>query len=155
MINEFISSLILAVIQGATEWLPISSSGHLVLFEKILGFKSGGIQFDVALHFGTLMAVFVYFGKDIVDIIEQILKGNWKSKEAKLGFLLFIASLDFKNKKKEVGFLDSVLIGFGQAVSILPGVSRSGATISTGLLRGLDEKTAVKFSFLMSIPVIF
>ena len=93
MISEFVKSLILAIIQGATEWLPISSSGHLVLFEKILGFKGGGIEFDVALHFGTLMAVFVYFGKDIVDIIENLLKGKWKSEKGKLGLMVLVATI--------------------------------------------------------------
>src|SRR3989344_5766171 len=195
MINEFISSLILAVIQGATEWLPISSSGHLVLFEKILGFKSGGIEFDVALHFGTLMAVFVYFGRDIVDIIENLLKGKWKSEKGKLGIMvivatipaavigllfrkifesaflsmevvavgfaitgiiLFIGSLDVNNSKnrKNFGYGKAFLVGCAQVIALFPGISRSGITISSGLLAGLKEKDALRFSFLMSIPAI-
>jgi len=184
----------LAIVQGLSEWLPISSSGHLVLFQEILNYHPG-LEFDVALHFGTLMAVFVYFGREIMDIIEDLLKGNWKSDEARKGFLiivatipaavlgilfkklfedafsslsvvafgfaitsmiLFIASLDFgENRKKMPNWIDSIWIGLTQALAILPGISRSGSTISSGLLRGLDEKSAMRFSFLMSIPVIF
>lgn len=192
--ENFIAALILAFVQGLSEWLPISSSGHLVLFQEILNYHPG-LEFDVALHFGTLMAVFVYFGKEILDTIEDLLKGNWRSENSKMGFLiiiatipaavigylfkkmfesafsslsvvawgfgissmiLFIASLDFGNNlKKMPSWMDSVWIGLGQALAILPGISRSGSTISAGLLRGLDEKSAMKFSFLMSIPVIF
>lgn len=190
--NEIVMSIILAIVQGLTEWLPISSSGHLVLFQNILNYNPG-VPFDVALHFGTLMAVFVYFGKDIVDIIEELLKGNIKSKNGKLGlnliaatipaavigFLfkkyfetaftslwvvaigfgitgltLLIASIGF-NKKDEINYKNSFLIGIAQAIAIFPGISRSGSTIATGMLTGLDEKSAMKFSFLMSIPVIF
>jgi undecaprenyl-diphosphatase len=192
--EQFISSVILAIIQGISEWFPISSSGHLVLFSKILGF-SNSVSFDVALHFGTLMAVFVYFGKEIIDIIESMLKRNWNSPNGRLGLLLiiatipaavigfifkkifessfnsllivaigfgitslilFIASIDFrKNKKKLPSYKDSWLIGIAQAIAIFPGISRSGSTISTGTLLGLDNKSAMKFSFLLSIPAIF
>jgi len=190
--NNLIAALIIAVVQGITEWIPVSSSGHLVIFEKLLGY-SGGMMFDVALHFGTLMAVFVYFGKEITDIIEDLLKGRWESKNAKLGLLLiiatlpaaivgfllrnvfesvfgslgvtalgfgvtglflFIASLRFRSGGK-FGIGKSFLVGCAQIFSLFPGVSRSGATISSGLLLGLNEKDAVKFSFLMSIPIIF
>ncbi len=192
--NELVISIILAIVQGLTEWLPVSSSGHLVIFHELLDYHPG-LYFDVALHFGTLMAVFVYFGKDIVDIIEAMLKGKWKSENGKLGLLLIvatipagiigyvfnklfeaafnslmvaalgfavtgmillIASIEFrKNDKKQPSYRDAVMIGFAQVLAILPGVSRSGSTISAGLLRGLDEKSALRFSFLMSIPVIF
>lgn len=191
---EMIKMLILALVQGISEWFPISSSGHLVLFSKLLEFTNS-VQFDVALHFGTLMAVFVYFGKDIVDIIEAILRGNWKSREARLGFLIAVSSIPaavigflFRNlfesafssliivgicfaitsmflfisvfcnslsKKKTITYNDSWIIGFAQALAIFPGISRSGATISAGLLRGIELRDAMKFSFLMSIPAIF
>jgi undecaprenyl-diphosphatase len=194
VMNDFINAMILAIVQGLSEWLPVSSSGHLVLFQEILNYHPG-LEFDVALHFGTLMAVFVYFGKEIMDIIEAVLKGKWSSQEAKIGFLiiiatipaavigylfrdlfetaftslsvvawgfaitgliLIIASLDFgENKKKNPSWIDAIWIGFAQTLAIFPGISRSGSTISSGLLRGLDEKSAMKFSFLMSIPVIF
>lgn len=190
--ENILSALILAVVQGITEWIPVSSSGHLVLFEKILNYESS-LTFDVALHFGTLMAVFVYFGKDIVDIMEDLLSFNFKSKNGKLGLFLiiatipaaiigylfkgivesvfnnlffvsagflitsmflFIASINFR-KKKELNYKNSLLIGLSQALSILPGISRSGATMSTGVILGLDTKDAARFSFLMSIPIIF
>jgi undecaprenyl-diphosphatase len=190
---QWVANIILAIVQGLSEWFPISSSGHLVLFSYLLGVESY-IQLDVALHFGTLMAVFVYFGKDISDILEDILKGRWKSQNAKMGFLLvlsaipaalmgvffkkyiesafnsmlivsigfgitsmflFISSLNLRKKKEDISYKDSFLIGLAQAFAILPGVSRSGSTIGSGLLLGLEEKTAVRFSFLMSIPVIF
>jgi undecaprenyl-diphosphatase len=192
--NELIPSLILAVVQGLTEWLPISSSGHLVLFHALLGVKQS-LLFDVALHFGTLMAVFVYFGKDVMDIIEAFLRGQFKSENGRLGLLIIVASipavvvgllfkkffeetigemlplaigfgitgltlliagLDFYVAEKKVpSFFDAFLIGLAQAFSILPSVSRSGATISVGLLRGIEMQKAMRFSFLMSIPVIF
>lgn len=195
--SDFISALIIAVVQGLTEWLPVSSSGHLVLFGKILDYSSAGMMFDVALHFGTLMAVFVYFGKDIIDIVEDLLKWRTRSPNFKLGILLvvasipagivgilfekyfeaafgslgvaamgfavtgiflIIASLDFgslRQKTEGLGYGKALLIGCAQAVAIIPGVSRSGATISAGLLSGLNEKDAIKFSFLLSIPAIF
>jgi undecaprenyl-diphosphatase len=193
--NDLISALIIAVVQGITEWVPVSSSGHLVVVERLLGFQ-GGLVFDVALHFGTLMAVFVYFGKDIVDILEDLVKGKWKTENGKLGWLLilatipagvvgflfknvfevsfenlgivavgfgvtgvllFISSVDFSKVKKreKVGVRESFAMGVAQVFSLIPGISRSGSTISVGLLSGLNEKSAMKFAFLMSVPVIF
>ena len=196
MVSEMISALILAIVQGITEWFPVSSSGHLVLFEKLLDFSAGGIVFDVAVHFGTLMAVFVYFGKDVVGMVEDFLRGDWKSDNGKMfwliilatipasivgyfwfevfevafsslgitalgfgvtGLLLLISSLK-KGKGlglEDIGWKIALLIGIMQIFSLLPGVSRSGATIAAALLLGLREKDAVKFSFLMAIPVIF
>lgn len=191
---DLVSALILAIVQGIAEWFPISSSGHLVLTENLLN-VTGGLLLEVTLHFGTLMAVFAYFSKDIVDIARDIVSGKWKTPNARLGFLvllssipagivgflvkgyfdsvlsalivvgvgfgitsmmLFIASFH-RGKGKDlskISPLSVVLIGCAQAVSILPGVSRSGSTISSGILLGLEEKSAMRFSFLMSIPVI-
>jgi undecaprenyl-diphosphatase len=193
--NGLISALLIAIVQGITEWLPVSSSGHLVLAEKLLGYSDGGLIFDVALHFGTLMAVFVYFGQDIMNILEDLLRGKWNSENGKTGLLLivasipvaivgfafreyfeavfssigvialgfgitgiflFIASIDLRGlKRKSVGFLDAVFMGVVQTFALLPGISRSGSTISAGLLSGLEQKKAVRFAFLMAIPVIF
>ncbi|MBI3333909.1 undecaprenyl-diphosphate phosphatase [Candidatus Pacearchaeota archaeon] len=191
--NDLLAALILAVVQGITEWLPISSSGHLLLFEHLLGY-SGGLLFEVALHFGTLMAVFVYFGKDIVDILRDVLRFRFDTQEGKTGVLLIvasipaaligytffnffegifssllvaalgfavtgafllIASLDFKKRKKMLSPFDALLVGVAQAASILPGISRSGSTLATGMLLGLEQKAAARFSFLMAIPIIF
>jgi len=90
--EEFWASIILAIIQGITEWLPVSSHGHLVFFSELLGFPNT-LQFDVAIHFGTLMAVFVYFGRDICNIVEAVFKGNWKSENAILGWMIIIGSI--------------------------------------------------------------
>lgn len=190
--EEILKAILLAVIQGITEWFPISSSGHLVLFEKILGY-SGGLLFDVSLHFGTLMAIFVYFGKDITDIIRDFLLGKWKSDNGRMawflliatipagiagfllkdffdtvltnlwivafgfgvtGLFLFITSLDYSKNGGGLSYGKALIVGIVQAFSIIPGISRSGSTIASGVLLGLNEKAAMKFAFLLSIPVI-
>ena len=192
MASDLIGSFILAIVQGITEWLPISSSGHLALTEKLLGFE-GGLLLQVALHFGTLMAVFVYFGKDITDILQDFLEGKWKSKNGKLalflivatipagilglivkdyfdlyfltlpvlafgfaitGVFLFIASFYQIKKDNELSYWKAFFIGLAQMVAIVPGISRAGSTLSMGLLLGLKEKEAMRFSFLMAVPVI-
>lgn len=120
--SDILSALILAVVQGITEWLPISSSGHLVLFEHFLKY-SGGLLFEVALHFGTLMAVFVYFGKDIVDILRDFFSGRWKSENGRLGFFLIIASIPagifgfFALKIFDSIFSNLILVGMGFMVT--------------------------------------
>ena len=190
---ELLSAIMLAIIQGITEWLPVSSSGHLIIAEKILNYHSD-LTFNVALHFGTLMSVFVYFGKEITDIFQDLLKFKFHTEDGKLGILLIIAtipaaiigllfkdifesiytnlsivalgfgitglvliiaSLNFKIRNNKLNIKNALIIGFSQILSIFPGISRSGTTISAGILSGLNEKTALKFSFLMSIPIIF
>ncbi len=188
--NELLASVIIAIVQGITEWLPVSSSGHLVIAERILNYK-GGMTFDVALHFGTLMAVFVYFGKDIVDIVRDLITGKFKTENGKLGVYIIIATIpaaiagfllksifeevfqslfitalgfaitgiflliaSFPKKRKILDAKKSLTIGLAQIASLTPGISRSGTTIGTGYLLGLEEKQAVKFSFLISIPMI-
>ncbi|MBM3232424.1 undecaprenyl-diphosphate phosphatase [Candidatus Pacearchaeota archaeon] len=188
-----VSVLVLALIQGILEWFPVSSSGHIYLFELILGVQSG-LDLEVALHFGTLMAVFVYFRKDIVAIVRDLLHSKWKTANSRLGFLIIIASIPaaifgfiFRsyfeisstflvlgfgwiitstalfigvysstklNSASSLSRSKALLIGFAQIISLFPGVSRSGMTISSGLLFGLKEKEAVKFSYLLSIPTI-
>ena len=192
--NQLISALLMAVLQGIAEWFPVSSSSHLVLLSHLLGFTNT-LEFDVTLHFGTLMAVFVYFGRDITDIIEALLKGQWKSENGKLGLMLIVATIPAailgfllrnvlnesinnlglmalglsvtgmfllvayfgsKGKKaKKINYKIAGLIGLAQAFSIFRGISRTGSTYGSGLLLGLDEKNAIKFSFLLSIPIVF
>lgn len=188
-----ISIFILALVQGILEWFPVSSSGHIYLFELLLGVQSG-FDLEVALHFGTLMAVFIYFRKDIINIARDLLHSKWKTSNSRLGLLIIVASVPaaifgflFRsyfeisstflvlgfgwvvtstalfigaysttklNGASSLSFSKALLVGFAQVVSLVPGVSRSGMTISSGLLFGLKEKEALKFSYLLSIPVI-
>src|SRR3989344_4403628 len=191
---DLVSSLILAIVQGIAEWFPVSSSGHMALVGKLIG-SSADFAFEVALNFGTLMAVFIYFRKDIVMIVRDILNGKWKSSNSRLGFLLLVASIpagflgfifrgyfefisgnlfilgsgwlvtsvvlfigSFTKSRNgdafKLSYLRAFIVGLAQAIAIVPGVSRSGMTISSGLFFGLKEKQAILFSYLLAIPVI-
>ena len=184
-INDII---ILGIVQGITEFLPISSSGHLVIAQNILGVKSPGNKLEVLFHFGTLMSVFYIFFQDIKKIfltmnetknqlfISYIIIATLPAIFAGLflkdhflrifdnihlvGFalcstgLILILSKRFKNNQKEIGFSSSILVGIAQAIAIIPGISRSGSTISMCMYLGIPPKDAARFSFLLSIPVI-
>ena len=192
---DILKAIILGVIQGLTEFLPVSSSGHLELGKAILGDTSVGeesLLFTVVLHFATALSTVVIFRKDILEIIKGFLKFKWNDDtqfifkivismlpavivglffEEQLeqlfggsimlvgfmllvtGALLFLAD-KAKNTTKNVSTTNAVLIGFSQAIAMLPGISRSGATISTSVLLGVDKTKAARFSFLLSIPVI-
>ena len=192
-------AIFLAVVQGLTEFLPVSSSGHLVFFQSLFGLEEPQVAFDVMLHLGTLLAVVVYLRADI----SQILQGTWEwvkgrregEEKAKLllwivvatvptglmgilfrdrveslfsrpqavglmllvtGGVLWLTRTVKKNEKTagKMGVMDALIIGIAQGVAIIPGISRSGATISTGLFRGLHRELAGKFSFLLSIPAV-
>jgi undecaprenyl-diphosphatase len=189
---DIFDAVFLGIIQGLTEFLPISSSGHLVIFQKLLGFQQQQLLFDCALHVGTLLAVVIYFSKDIKRIFKSVLskKENTDSfllkdiitgsiPTAIIGFLfkdyferafssaliagimlcvtgLFVGATKFipEGSKKRVGLITSVLIGIAQGIAIIPGISRSGATIVCGLMCKIDRELAFKFSFLLSIPAI-
>jgi undecaprenyl-diphosphatase len=190
--EDILLKVFLAIVQGVTEWIPVSSSGHLFLIQQIFGVDYG-LYFDISLHLGTLLAVFVYFGKDLIAMLEDVLRLRTNTDNFKLAILvliasipagfvgffffdlfstafrnllilafgfaitsmvLFIASFDLKKRKEKVNFKDSILIGFAQVLALFPGISRSGMTISSLFLLGIKEKNALKFSFLMSIPVI-
>ena len=182
--------LILAIIQGLTEWLPISSSGHLTIAQKLLGFNPP-LLFDVMLHFGTLVVVLIVFRIDILNIIKALAKADFKTEDGKIALFIVVGSIPigilgftfyeflkslfsnilavglalvftgcflFGSKKKlghgRLGFIDSLFIGFAQAIALIPGISRSGLTISVGLLRKVDKDLAFRFSFLLSLPAI-
>lgn len=180
-------ALILGIVQGLTEFLPVSSSGHLVLFQKIFNIEGDMLFFDTLLHVGTLVAVVVVLWGEILEILKNIFgKKTWLLVVATIpavvaallfedliaesfegtylgiGFiitsLLLIGSeLLFANrkaKKSEVGYPEAGAMGLLQAFAILPGISRSGATLSAGLGMGVERSAATKFSFLMTIPVI-
>jgi len=177
-------AIFLAFVQGITEFLPVSSSGHLVLFQKLFSIENPVI-YDVLVHVGTLGAIVVYFRREILTIsrktVLMMIAGTVPA--ALVGFFLennitqifssarlvgysfmVTAGLLFstrwsafahdRSKKKQLGFSDALFIGLLQAVAILPGVSRSGATVSAGLLKRLNAKTAFEFSFLLAIPAI-
>lgn len=181
--NHFYS-IILGVIQGLTEFLPVSSSGHLVLAQKFIpGFAEPGVVFEVILHLGTLVAVITYFRKSILEIFfdkkyigiliigtlpavffglifKGALESSFKMGGLFLGVQFLITSIlcfltDIKSgKRKEISRVDAFWIGISQAIAILPAISRSGATIFTGVRRGIDTKEAAKYSFLLSIPSV-
>ncbi len=193
---EVIDAIILGIIQGLTEFLPVSSSGHLELGKAILGDNSvpkESLLFTVVLHFATALSTIVVFRKDIIDIIKGVLKFQWNedlqflSKIAVsmipavvvglffeeqlealfggnimlVGFMLLITALllfladKAKDTQKKVSFSNAFIIGISQAIAMLPGISRSGATISTSVLLGNDKTKAARFSFLMVVPLIF
>ena len=200
-----IKAIFLGIIQGLTEFLPVSSSGHLVLFSHLLNVQEPSLVFEVIVHVGTLLAVLVAFRAEVRLLFISFLKIVSQPKKAKKfvqtdqgcrllwGIILgtipaVVAALFFKDAIEQlftsslfVGFmlivtgsllyfterhqsrkknlehlsvLDSLLIGSGQAVAILPGISRSGTTIAVGLLRGLDRESSARFSFLLTIPAI-
>ena len=189
-------AVILGIIQGFTEFLPVSSSGHLELGKAILGDNSvpeDGLLFTVVLHFATALSTMVIFRKDIVEIVSGLFKFKWNSETrflvkiiismfpavligllfetqleaffgsniAFVGAMLIITALLLwladRSKKtgKKVSYANAFIIGISQAVAMLPGISRSGATISTSVLLGNDKSNAARFSFLMVVPLIF
>lgn len=188
-------AIILGIIQGLTEFLPISSSGHLILLPHFLGWQPSGLAFDVALNTGTFVAVLVYFfpvwwrlltkgliqrapqelkllsvlivatipaailGFFFESIIEQTLR---QPVIAALMLILFGLILYFAEKtaalKREIGNLtwkDALIVGLSQALALIPGVSRSGITMTSGLLLGLKKEEAAQFSFLLLAPISF
>ena len=193
---DVLDAIILGVIQGFTEFLPVSSSGHLELGKAILGDNSipeESLLFTVILHFATALSTIVVFRKDIVEIITSLLKFSWNENTqfvskivismlpavvvgllfeeelesffggniAFVGAMLLVTALLLwladrsKNTGNTVTFKNALIIGLSQAVAMLPGISRSGATISTSVLLGNDKSKAARFSFLMVIPLIF
>ena len=193
---DSLDSFILGIIQGLTEFLPVSSSGHLEIGKALLGNKSmpkDSMIFTVVLHFATALSTIVVFRKDIFEIFSDLLKFDWNNNtkfiikilfsmipailiglifEVQLerlfsgeiilvGIMLIITSLLLvladraKETNKNVQYKTSIIIGISQAIAILPGISRSGATISTAVLLGIDKTKAARFSFLMVIPLIF
>mgnify|MGYP000730910682 CR=1 FL=1 len=192
---EIIDAIILGIIQGLTEFLPVSSSGHLELGKAILGDNSvpeESLLFTVVLHFATALSTIVVFRKDILGLIKGALQFKWnddlkfiskialsmipaavigftyESQFAELfggniklvGFMLIITALllyladKAKSTNKNVSFKNAIVIGVAQAIAMLPGISRSGATISTSVLLGNDKTKAARFSFLMVVPLI-
>lgn len=178
--NEILSSALLGVVQGFTEFLPISSSGHLVIFQSLLKFNEPGILFEAILHMGTIFSVVWYFrdylkkitaneikllviGTIPAGIVGVLFKSQVEAlfdstKLVGIAFL-FTAGLNYfmdkrGGKKTEPDTFDAILIGLAQAFAIIPGISRSGSTIFAGKSLKLDSYSAARFSFLLSIPAI-
>lgn len=204
---SYLSAIILGLVQGVAEFLPISSSGHLAIFQKFFSLadvEHDHMFFDVLLHLGTLIAVFVAYRKDIAEILREFFamvhlrrlpKGEKPDIPARrmilmlilatlplvlvlpikdhvenlytntffiafalvvTGLLLFLSDRMKRGTKdaKSATMVDALLVGAAQAVAVVPGLSRSGTTISAGLARGFERAFAVKFSFLMSIPAV-
>lgn len=190
-----VEAIILGLVQGLTEFIPVSSSGHLVLLHEVLGVTENGLTFDVALHFGTLLALLIYFYKDIMLLIKGILGKNEYGRIAWLiaaatvpavvfgvlleeaaesafrsstlvalnlilfGFVMLGAELFArrymqKTSLTQIKTSQGLAVGLAQAAAIVPGVSRSGATITMGLLSGMERVAATRFSFLLGIPIM-
>jgi undecaprenyl-diphosphatase len=193
-------AIILALVQGITEFLPVSSSAHLALAPWLLGWPDQGLTFDIALHFGTLLAVLAYFARDWVQILAQAFGMNYSPDpdlrlNRTLLWLLVVATIPIGvcgllfheaaettlrnpviigsmliavailmliaervgSRQRTIGgvtLVDALAIGTSQALAIVPGTSRSGITITTGLFRGLDRHSAGRFSFLLSTPAV-
>lgn len=193
---DIIEAIILGIIQGLTEFLPVSSSGHLELTKAILGDTSvpeESLTFTVVLHFATALSTLVIFRKEVAEIFRGLFQFKWNDefkfsvkiilsmipavfvgllfeeelesffggKILLVGVMLLVTALlllladKAKNTSKEVTFSNSIIIGISQAIAMLPGISRSGATISTSVLLGIDRTRAARFSFLMVVPLIF
>jgi len=184
-----IKTIILGIVQGLTEFLPVSSSGHLAILEHLFGI-SEPVSLAVFLHFGTLIAVIVFFFRQISELLKGICKGNKESisycAKIVLGTIpIIVAGLFFESMvthafvdmivvsvllgitgtivlftgiirkaQRKINFPVALLIGIGQMFALLPGISRSGMTISAGIFSGVEPERAFRFSFLLSLPAV-
>ena len=201
---ELIRVIILGIVQGIAEFLPISSSAHLILTRYLFNYEEASVAFDVALHFGTLIAILAVFYKDWIMYAKAVLNKIFKKQDSKennifwylviatipagilgllfesyieekirgnilliaivlgvVGIIIYLTDKYATNKysnptdMEKITLKQSIIIGIMQCTAMVPGVSRSGATISTGRLLGLSREAAAKFSFLLSTPIIF
>lgn len=193
---SYLEAIILGLVQGLTEFLPVSSSGHLVLTQKLMRVEDQGVTFEILVHFGTLLSVVIYFWRPLWRMFLSILppfredcaadrkrivylaiasvpagivgfsplgdvfKGAYE-RPALVGLLLvltgamlFLPRFLRRRGVREVGYGSALAMGVGQAFAILPGISRSGSTIVSGMLAGTKSSDAAEFSFLMAIPAI-
>ena len=206
---HFIQAILMGIVQGLSEFLPISSSAHLVFTSnfykvfkgiEIVQHSNEEVFFDIMVHLGTLIAVLIFFRKDIINILKAMWNAlrtkDWTDNEAKIGLFIILGTLvtiliayplnevaeklvfspaivggllfitgfvllfseymskNFKAHKENVDLKTSIMIGLAQGLAALPGFSRSGWTIATGLFFGLNRTTAARYSFLLSIPII-
>jgi undecaprenyl-diphosphatase len=200
---NLLEAVVLGIVQGLTEFLPISSSGHLVLVEFLLKIRLDDLSYEVFVHFGTLFSVLLVFRRTIWSMFKAVgiqislfipnqRKSNFKDENVDLFWLIIVGSIPagfaglflksqieksfgsatfvaimllvtgavlfsttfFKPLRDRMNFGDAIWIGIGQALAILPGISRSGITISAGIFRGVNKSRAAEFSFLLSLPAI-
>lgn len=192
---SLLEAIILGIVQGLTEFLPVSSSGHLELVKFLFGnnlVAEESLLFTVSVHAATALSTIVIFRKDILEIFKGLFQFEWNESSKfslyiiismipaafvglffddmleqlfsgqilLVGFMLIITALLLiladraKNTHKSVGWKEAIIIGIAQAIAILPGISRSGATISTSVILGIDRTKAARFSFLMVVPLI-
>jgi len=201
MLEDLLKAAILGIVQGLTEFLPVSSTGHLVLAEKVLRVDEEryGLAFDASLHLGTLLALLWFFGRTWVDLtlgglrtlrdrsladpqgklawliavgtipaavlgflfeneIEDAFRSPWLIATMLIAFSAVFVAAEAVSKRtrgmKDLSWFDAVFVGFAQAVALIPGTSRSGATISAGLFRDVERREAAQFAFLLSAPII-
>lgn len=194
----FIQALVFGAVQGLTEFLPISSTAHLILLPWFMGWPDPGLSFDVALHLGTLVALLVYFRNDWIALFRssfKLLRGNTSDPDTRMAFFIIIATIpgalagalfeskvetvlrspvvisftlialalvlvaaELKGTRKknleEISLNDAVTVGLAQAIALVPGVSRSGVTITAALFKGIKRDAAARFSFYLSTPII-
>ena len=185
---NYLLAALAGIIQGLTEFLPVSSTGHLIIFERLFGVSQAefGLAFDASLHLGTLVAVVIFFWKDYLsalsqknqllgkliigtipaaaigfvfeNMLESSIRQLWIVGAALIlfSFVIILAEKYSKNTKTigKISFKESLLIGLFQSIALIPGVSRSGATISGGLFLNMDKKESARFAFMLSGPVI-
>jgi len=196
---SFIQALVLGILQGLTEFLPVSSSAHLVLVPWILGWSEPEVTFDIVLHFGTVLAIAAVFWRDIIRLlvgfVNALLRPRDLTTDGRLALLLILSAIPaafmgvvlndffealfgsprlvavllfvtglilwfserFATRRRALAALtwkDALVMGLAQGIAIAPGISRSGATLAAGLLRGLRREDTARFAFLMSVPVI-
>jgi undecaprenyl-diphosphatase len=191
-LNDLVAAALLGIVQGLTEFLPVSSTAHLILVSDLLKLDPArfGLSFDVALHLGTALAVLLYFARTWIDLVVGLFRGRWRmpalivlgtapaaiagvlfqstiERDVRgplviaaglvVGSIIFLAAEAIAKQRRlmtEVGLLDAVVIGVAQAIALIPGISRSGITISAGLVRDLHREDATRFAFLLATPVI-
>jgi undecaprenyl-diphosphatase len=198
---SIIEAIIFGIVQGITEFLPISSTAHIVITQLILGYRFPGLSFEIFLHLASILAVIIYFRKDLWKVIVGFFayfKEKTPENKTQFWFAIYIVVATFitgglglvlsdifdesmktpasmalalavtgaaliyierfhrygNRSEHEMTFKDSIIVGLGQTLAVFPGISRSGSTLITALLAGLNRETAVRYSFLLSIPVI-